>query len=604
MCKWADDSQRFILENFDIIHNSPPQIYQFALPFSPSSSWLHKQYPAELLQAPRVVKGAKADWGMCSRTVLLDTPIQALSYWNNVIAIGSKNGEIITLDAITGSRMAILSGHTDGVNCVTFSSDGRSLASSADDSTVKLWDIQTGGDVGTFLGHTGFVLSVSISTDYTRIVSGSADNTMYLWDIQTGECLWTIKQEDAVGHVSFSPMDPQHIVSISGKKVWEWDLRGQQILPAYNGTYIAFSPDCTKFASHNGDVVTIQDSNSRAIQNQFHVASQYTNNCCFSPDGSLIAAAAYSTIYVWDITSPDSHLVGTLIGHTDWILSLAFSSLSFLVSVSRDKSVRFWQVGALSTDPVITDPESAPLASSKILSVGLQIGTGIVISSDKEGVVKAWDISTGLCKASYQTPAGDNFWRDARLIDGRLIIVWYAHGQISIWNTNKDDPPKILVTLPSFPKGLRISGDGSKVFCLSDRLIRAWSTHTGEPMGEIKVELEQGFYLDPLQMDDSKIWIQLKDFSTQGWDFGISNSVPVPLSNGSTERPLLDLIGSNLWQTEDPSWIKNVVTGKEVFQLSGRYVKPRCIEWDGQYLVAGYGSGEILILDFHHLYPQ
>ena len=604
MCKWADDSQRFILEHFDIIQDSPRQIYQFALPFSPASSWLHKQYPAELLQVPKVVKGAKADWGTCSRMVLLDTPIHTLSYWNNIIAIGSQNGDIITLDAITGSRMAVLSGHTDGVNCVTFSSDGRSLASGASDSTVKLWDIQTGGDVRTFLGHTGFVLSVSISTDYTRIISGSTDNTMYLWDIQTGECLWIIKQQDSVEHVTFSPINPQHIISISGKKVWEWDLSGQQILPTYDGTYIAFSPDCTKFASHNGDVVTVQDSHSRAIENQFHVTSQYTNNCCFSPDGRLIAAAAYSTVYIWDITRLDSHLVGTLVGHTDWILSLVFSSLSSLVSVSRDKSVRFWQVGALSTDSVTTNPESTSLTSSKILSVGLQVGTGIVISSDKEGMVKAWDISTGLCKASYQTPAGDNFWRDARLVDDRLIIVWYAHVQISIWSTNKDDSPKTLATLPSFPKGLRISGDGSKVFCLSDRLIQAWSTHTGELMGEIKLELEQAFCLDPLQMNGSKIWIQLKDHSTQGWDFGISNSVPVPLSDGSTERPLLDFIGGNLWQTEDSSCIRNIITGKEVFQLSGMYVKPRCIEWDGQYLVAGYGSGEILILDFHHLYPQ
>ena len=123
-------------------------------------------------------------------------------------------------------------------------------------------------------------------------------------------------------------------------------------------------------------------------------------------------------------------------------------------------------------------------------------------------------------------------------------------------------------------------------------------------MGEMKLELEQGFYLDPLQMDNSQIWIRLKDFSTQGWEFDISNSVPVPLSDGFTERPLLDFIGGAWWQTEDPSWIKNVVTGKEVFQLSGRYVKPNHIEWDGQYLVAGYRSGEVLILDFHHLYPQ
>ena len=51
-------------------------------------------------------------------------------------------------------------------------------------------------------------------------------------------------------------------------------------------------------------------------------------------------------------------------------------------------------------------------------------------------------------------------------------------------------------------------------------------------------------------------------------------------------------------------WIKNTETGKEVFQLRERYAKPTDVWWDGQYLVAGYESGEVLILDFHHMLPQ
>ena len=604
VCQWADDSQRFILEHFDAIHNSPSQIYQSALPFSPPSSWLHKYYTAELLQVPKVVKGAKAEWGACSRTVSLDTYPLNLSYWNNIIAIGSLDGDIMTLDAITGSRMAVLSGHTDNVNCVTFSSDGRSLASGADDRTAKLWDMQTGGIVRTFPGHTGVVLSISISADSTRIVSGSGDKAVCLWDTQTGECICTIKQQDTVRHVSFSPIDPQHIISISGENVWKWDLNGQQILSIENGTHIAFSPDHTKFALCNGDVITVQDSNSRAIEIQFHITAGGAEYCCFSPDGRLIAAAAGNTAYVWDITSPNPHLVGTLVGHTAQIWSLVFSSPSSLISVSLDRSVKFWQIGALSTDSVVSNQEPTQVVSPRILSVGLQARTGIAISSDEEGVVKTWDISTGLCKASFQTPAGNNVWRDARVIDGWLVVVWYKDNQMHIWDTNKNDPLKIVVTLSSSLEGLRISGDGSKVFCLSGRSIWAWSIHTGKPMGGIKLDLEQKYYLDPLQMDSSKIWIRSEDFSIQGWDFGVLNSLPVPLFDGSMERPLLDFIGGTCWQTKDPSLIKNIVTGKEVFQLSGRYVGPVDIEWDGQYLVAGYESGEVLILDFCHLYPQ
>jgi hypothetical protein len=43
--------------------------------------------------------------------------------------------------------------------------------------------------------------------------------------------------------------------------------------------------------------------------------------------------------------------------------------------------------------------------------------------------------------------------------------------------------------------------------------------------------------------------------------------------------------------------IKDTVTGKVVLQLNGRYAKPFDVQWDGQYLVAGYESGEVMILD-------
>ena len=185
-----------------------------------------------------------------------------------------------------------------------------------------------------------------------------------------------------------------------------------------------------------------------------------------------------------------------------------------------------------------------------------------------------------------------------------MVVIWCEDSQIYIWDANKDDSPKTVTTLSSSPWGIRISGDGSKVFFLLEGSIQAWSIPTGKLVGEVKLELEQGFYLDPLQMNGSKIWVRLEDSSTQGWDFDVSDSHPVLLSDGSTERPILDFIGGTYWQTKGQSLIKNTVTGKEVFPLSGRYIGPEDVEWDGQYLVAGYESGEVLILDFYHLYPQ
>ena len=124
---------------------------------------------------------------------------------------------------------------------------------------------------------------------------------------------------------------------------------------------------------------------------------------------------------------------------------------------------------------------------------------------------------------------------------------------------------------------------------------------TGEAVGEVRVP--QDSYLSPLHAKGSRIWVDLQNSPTEGWDFGISGSSPVPLSNTSPERPRLHFIPSiNRWNN-GPSRIEDTVTGK-VFQLPGRYARPNEVRWDGQYLVAGYESGEVLILDFSQMPSQ
>ena len=552
-----------------------------------------------------MVKGLPVRWGACSQTLSFSHFLQALTSWKDIVAVGSISGDISILDVVTGTCTSTLSRHTDSVEALTFSLDGTLLISGSNDNTISLWDMQTGGVVRTFHGHTAWISSVSISPDCATIASGSGDTTICVWDLWTGECNHIIRGHNSyITSVGFSLTNSQLLISASvDGVVHQWDVEGHQIGPVYPGYGVALSLDGALFISWDQEVAIIQNPDSGAIVAEIHVANSIFQHCCFSPDGRFVACAAGETIYVWDIISSDPCLIETFVGHTEAITSLAFSSPSLLISTSDDKTVKFWQINPLSTDPVTSDPKPIPPTSVPIKSITLQTEDGIAISSDSDGVVKTWDILTGLCKASFHTPVDTNSWRDVCLIDGKLTAVWLTNEGICVWDVEKSELLQQIHTSFNHPlRDLRISGDKSKIFCMDEGSIQAWSVQTGEAMGEVK--LEQRPHLYSIIVEGSKIWVHFKDSPTQGWDFGISDSSPTLLSNTSPDKPQLDFIDSTKGWNKNPSRIEDTVTGKVVFHLPKRYADPLVSQWDGQYLVAGYESGEVMILDFIHMLPQ
>ena len=127
-----------------------------------------------------------------------------------------------------------LKGHTNTVNSVTFSPDGKWIVSGSSDKTIRVWDAMTHDAVGDPLeGHSSLVTSVAFSPDGTRIVSGSYDKTIRVWDAAThaavgdpleGHTHWVLS-------VAFSP-DGMRIVSGScDNSVRVWDAPFVQPVP-------------------------------------------------------------------------------------------------------------------------------------------------------------------------------------------------------------------------------------------------------------------------------------------------------------------------------------------------------------------------------------
>ena len=291
--------------------------------------------------------------------------------------------------------------------------------------------------------------------------------------------------------------------------------------------------------------------------------------------------------------------IKTFIGHTYDITALVFYSPSSLISASYDGSVKFWQIGTLSADPVETNLSPTPSPSHEVVSTTLQAKDGVVITSDSDGTVRVLDILTGLCKASFQTPAVDSKHRDGQFVNGRLIFAWNVGEKIHIHGASEEE----LILAPRKSESgfdsLRILGDGSKIFCLGEYYIQAWSTLTGEVLGE--VEIEDRVDIGSLVIDGSKVWACYPESDYQGWDFGIPGLSPTQLPN--TPPSKLHPNGSMLWDW-DQSKVQDVVTGRVVFQLHKTFWEPIDVQWNDEHLVICFGPTEVLILDFGYFLAQ
>ena len=74
---------------------------------------------------------------------------------------------------VTYEENTTLTGHTNCINSVCFSSDSRVLASGSFDSTIKLWDTETYQEITILNSHTKFVTSVCFQHEQYEYILNS-----------------------------------------------------------------------------------------------------------------------------------------------------------------------------------------------------------------------------------------------------------------------------------------------------------------------------------------------------------------------------------------------------------------------------------------------
>ncbi|NDB77573.1 MAG: hypothetical protein EB141_18340, partial [Verrucomicrobia bacterium] len=118
----------------------------------------------------------------------------------------SRSGELKLWDVNTGALVKeFKNAHSDTVQSVDFSGDGKLLVSGAADRFVKCWTVADTKLVKSFEGHTHQVLGVTLKRDGRIIASAGADNAVKIWSLVTGEIVRTVqgftKEATSISHV-------------------------------------------------------------------------------------------------------------------------------------------------------------------------------------------------------------------------------------------------------------------------------------------------------------------------------------------------------------------------------------------------------------------
>ncbi|MDB4413221.1 serine/threonine protein kinase [Pirellulaceae bacterium] len=185
---------------------------------------------------------------------------------------------------------------------------------------VSIWNLDTGERTHALKGNKRDAHSVSFSHDGKMIASGGKDGSIHIWDANTGKLLKTWPTGSSVLDVVFFP-DGKSIASTGeagNVQLWQIEstkiettlrfsgTKGTALALSYNGALIACGD------SHG--VVRLWDAKNGNLKLEFKAHTVYMSCLAFSPDDTkLVTASADSNVTVWSI--------GTGEGLSGWLVA-------------------------------------------------------------------------------------------------------------------------------------------------------------------------------------------------------------------------------------------------------------------------------------------